>query len=75
MATSRCGRLMLSSQRCINQIYSFSRQYFGENISLDESSVTPIQATTLERLVELARTLVKGALNEVLLASVGLHLL
>jgi hypothetical protein len=31
--------------------------------------VTPIQATTLERLVELARTLVKGALNEVLLAS------
>ncbi len=66
---------MLSSQRCINQIDSFSRQYFGENISLDESSVTPIQATTLERLVELARTLVKGALNEVLLASVGLHLL
>lgn len=75
VATSRCGRLMLSSQRCINQIYSFSRQYFGENISLDESSVTPIQATTLERLVELARTLVKGALNEVLLASVGLQLL
>ena len=37
--------------------------------------MTPIQATTLERLVELARTLVKGALNEVLLASVGLHLL
>jgi len=46
-----------------------SRQYFGENISLDESSVTPIQTTTLERLVELARTLVKGAINEVLLAS------
>jgi len=58
-----------ASPSITNRPVATSRQYFGENISLDESSVTPIQATTLERLVELARTLVKGALNEVLLAS------
>mmetsp|Transcript_106674 Transcript_106674/g.259083 ORF Transcript_106674/g.259083 Transcript_106674/m.259083 type:complete len:616 (+) Transcript_106674:106-1953(+) len=58
-----------ASPSITNRPVATSRQYFGENISLDESSVTPIQTTTLERLVELARMLVKGAINEVLLAS------
>jgi len=47
-----------------------SRKYFGEAISFDFPNVALFQAPIRQRLLELAKSLLKGAFNEILLASV-----
>jgi len=46
-----------------------SRKYFGEAISFDFPNVALFQAPIRQRLLELAKSLLKGAFNEILLAS------
>lgn len=59
----------MASRSTKNLSVMISRKYFGEAISFDFPNVALFQAPIRQRLLELAKSLLKGAFNEILLAS------